>query len=264
MFTFIQMADPHLSGNGYHDLSGEYVIQNFRQAVEEINGLKPAPAFIIVSGDLVESGRTEEYEIYRAIAGQLKCPVYNLAGNHETIEGGFADFEKYAGKLCQSFEHDHCQFILLNGALDQRKYSSAARYAPEQISWLRTELKKSKAKLHPIVVSHFPLEEKWGAVGTAGPEREELLGLLAEYKVPLFIFGHRHGHDYSERNGTAHVLCGSVGWNFQKKPVGYRSYQVHPEYIMSDWKNTGGNIDGNLGYCIKNLRRGHWVNSWRM
>ena len=241
ILTFIQITDSHITPTGIHKMGRQKVAENLRKCVEEINSMKVD--FVIHTGDLVEEGLPEEYKSFMGIMSGLKIKWYALAGNHETLKGTWEDFKKFTSQpLYQSFEYKGCQFILLNGSKNEKKYYGAGFIDDEQLKWLEDQLEKGKDKLYTFVFCHFPLEKKWDGVGIKSPEREKILGLLKKYKVAAFILGHRHKHDYSFTDGTTHILCAAIGWNFLALPVGYRIYKVYPEVTISEWKDLGGNI----------------------
>lgn len=102
LFTFVQFSDIHSQ------------MKNLKTAVEEVNRLRPA--FVVITGDLVEQGLKEEYADFREVISRLRVPWYAVPGNHETIKGTWNDYEAYLEKpLYCSFEYENCQFILLNG-----------------------------------------------------------------------------------------------------------------------------------------------------
>ena len=57
--------------------------EQVRQAVSHLNNLKPSPDAVIVSGDLTDHGRDEEYSVLRELLSPLKVPVFVIPGNHD-------------------------------------------------------------------------------------------------------------------------------------------------------------------------------------
>jgi hypothetical protein len=170
---------------------------------------------------------------------KLDMPWHAVPGNHETLEGTWEDYRMRLGRpLHYVFEHADCQFILLNGSRDEKNYTSAGLIDDDQLRWLERELRGGQQRLCTFVVCHFPLQEKWGGHGIQNPARDRILDLLRTYRVSGFLFGHRHAHDYVHADGTTHVLCAGIGWNFRDE-VGYRVYRVYPEMTVSYWKVLG-------------------------
>src|SRR5262245_15679239 len=110
LFSFVQISDAHIGQS-----PGKARL--LEQVVKDVNGLVPAPAFVIVTGDLTEDGKPEEYAEYKRIIAGLKPGIDHHAcpGNHETTVGRWSDFEKQIGPLYRSFVHKNCLFVLTNG-----------------------------------------------------------------------------------------------------------------------------------------------------
>lgn len=47
------------------------------------NALRERPDAVVVSGDIVNCGRPEEYQVARQILGSLNYPLYLIPGNHD-------------------------------------------------------------------------------------------------------------------------------------------------------------------------------------
>jgi len=56
------------------------------EAVAHINALDPRPDVVIVSGDLTDHGRDDEYEMLREILSKLAMPYFLIPGNHDRRE----------------------------------------------------------------------------------------------------------------------------------------------------------------------------------
>ena len=51
--------------------------------VSQLNALRERPDAVVVSGDIVNCGRPEEYQVARQILGSLNYPLYLIPGNHD-------------------------------------------------------------------------------------------------------------------------------------------------------------------------------------
>ena len=64
----VQLSDPHIVEEGELLLGGIDTATFLREAVEHVNRLDPQPDLVLLTGDLVNEGRPEEYEHLRAAA----------------------------------------------------------------------------------------------------------------------------------------------------------------------------------------------------
>jgi len=90
-FYFIHITDTHLPTHRYYYQHGAESdtteMEDLRAVIDDINLINPA--FVILTGDLVNEGELEDYLGWRAytkakrILGELEVPVYVVAGNHD-------------------------------------------------------------------------------------------------------------------------------------------------------------------------------------
>ncbi len=96
----------------------------------------------------------------------------------------------------------------------------------------RKELERTKNAKHVFVLGHYPVLKAFGG-NVQGPEAKEIMSLLRQYRVAVFLSGHQHRYNYRMHEGTAHVLCDCLCWGE------YRSYQIYhifDDRIIACWK----------------------------
>jgi 3',5'-cyclic AMP phosphodiesterase CpdA len=75
-----QISDTHLA---LDTPDADQRVRDFALTVADINALDPAPDVIVHTGDIVHSGRQDEYAQAAAILAKAHAPVYVLAGNKD-------------------------------------------------------------------------------------------------------------------------------------------------------------------------------------
>jgi serine/threonine-protein phosphatase CPPED1 len=119
-FVFMQMCDTQLGAGGYqHD------IETFRQAVKQINALKPD--FVVICGDLVNNPVEKEFADFNKIRSGFHVPSYCAPGNHDILglskskpyKDALAYYRKVIGKDYYSFEHKGYTFVIVNTQTDR-------------------------------------------------------------------------------------------------------------------------------------------------
>lgn len=110
----VQLSDLHLCPPGQLALRVVDTIALARAAVSTVKALPVRPDFLVISGDLTESGLPEEYRLLREMLDDLGLPLLIVPGNHdhrETLraeldlgphavtEGGFVQFLADIGDL---------------------------------------------------------------------------------------------------------------------------------------------------------------------
>jgi 3',5'-cyclic AMP phosphodiesterase CpdA len=92
--VIVQLSDPHLVAPGRMLMGCIDTAALLAQAVATVGRLRPAPAAVLLSGDLVDAGRADEYAHLRALLAPLRCPLLPMPGNHDAtpaLRAAFAD-----------------------------------------------------------------------------------------------------------------------------------------------------------------------------
>ncbi len=78
-----QISDPHLRPEGqlYKGLVDSNAL--FAAALRQIDALVPQPDAVVLTGDVVDEGRDDEYATARALLAGLRAPLLPLPGNHD-------------------------------------------------------------------------------------------------------------------------------------------------------------------------------------
>lgn len=79
----VQLSDTHIRKPGELAEGRVDTAAGLARAVTVVNGLPQPAAAVIVTGDLVDSGKPAQYEHLRELLAPLACPVYLLPGNHD-------------------------------------------------------------------------------------------------------------------------------------------------------------------------------------
>ena len=87
MINFIHITDLHLS---HPDLDDQRLhsdtTMTFTKIIDEISCLKSIPDFVILSGDLTNTGEKTSYELLKNLLKSFSIPVILALGNHDKRE----------------------------------------------------------------------------------------------------------------------------------------------------------------------------------
>jgi Icc protein len=81
-----QITDTHITAPGTLLNDSIDTASALERAVKALSRLDPLPDVTIVTGDLVDHGKPEEYAHLRAILAPLRMPVFVIPGNHDARE----------------------------------------------------------------------------------------------------------------------------------------------------------------------------------
>ena len=77
-----QFTDTHVSAPGVLHF-GRDSSRYLADAIDAVNALARRPAYVIVTGDLVDYGAGAEYAVFRSVMEGLSIPYYVIPGNHD-------------------------------------------------------------------------------------------------------------------------------------------------------------------------------------
>lgn len=195
LFSFALLTDTHIS------TSNPRPMEDLQRSIADINQ-NPAIEFVVVTGDLSESGDRASIQAIKDALEQLDVPFYAASGNHETTwsESGVMDFSRVFGDSRFAFTHKGMFFIGFNSGPVIRM--ADGHVAPQDIAWLKHNLDSvSQAGDAPIfVLTHYPLRngdvDNW----------YEVTDVLREHNVQCILGGHYHRNLLFDCDGIADVL----------------------------------------------------------
>jgi hypothetical protein len=170
------------------------------------NLLKAAPKFVVVSGDLVDWGESQDdWRIFRQVTKELRERTVYLpaAGNHDVCADRLFEKEFNLEKLYYDRRIGDIHLFIL----DSNDYFRDA----EQLEWLEEKARASDAK-HKIAAFHHPpfSIEPWGDFEQK-PVRERLHPLLVKLKFCAAFCGHHHAFYATSRDGVRYVVTAGGG-----------------------------------------------------
>ncbi|WP_229400804.1 phosphodiesterase [Micromonospora okii] len=149
-----QLSDTHLTTG---TLAAEPATA-LHQALGRVLGLSPRPDHVVITGDLVEHGSTEEYVALRDIVGRFPVPVHLAAGNHddrESLLDVFGGTAHLGGGYSTHYlvEQPDATLLVLDSLAPGE--GGAGRLGPEQLAWLDEALAR-RPTLPAVLCLHHP------------------------------------------------------------------------------------------------------------
>lgn len=198
MTLIAQISDSHICAQGVPAYRIVETNMLAERAVAAVNGLDPQPDFILITGDLVDNGKAEEYELARRIMDDLRAPYAVIPGNHDSSAALKTCYSDCA--WAQQTDGDSLQFVLrigdvrilgLNSAVDGKHYGLLS---DTELDWLEDELERDRSVPTLVALHHPPI-----LTGMHGMDRSKLrnsdalAALLARYdNIVRVVCGHDH------------------------------------------------------------------------
>lgn len=197
-FTFLDLADPQAKKLDEALLA----VNTFEAAVETV----PDASFIVVNGDLVDTGSNEnEWDwLFNNMSDvMLNFTIAPIAGNHEKEPDSFfnhfnlipAEDSETSTGVYYSFDYSNAHFVMMNTNEYSFEYSDLSE---DQVEWMQADIGTAKEEgkwiivvLHkgPYTTSNHATDS--GIMGATGV-RTLIAPMFAELGVDLVLQGHDH------------------------------------------------------------------------
>lgn len=232
-FKFAWISDTHVGSlTGTEDLS---------KTVNDINTVNEID-FILISGDITETGKSSDLLLTKKILDNLNKPYYIIPGNHDTkwSESGCTKFSQIFGRDKFVFNHNGFRFIGMHQGPIMRM--GDGHFSPEDLRWLDSTLSKINDKNLPIIfVTHYPLDnsiDNWFEVGDR----------LKIYNTKAILCGHGHTNRSYNFEGIPGIM-GRSNLRAKEKIGGYNLVEVIRDSIFFT-ERTPGNIVNHFWHKI--------------
>ena len=242
-FSFVQICDPQLGMGGY-----KKDVKSFTLAVNQINELKPD--FVIICGDLVHHASDSTFADFLKIREGFKIPCYVTPGNHDV--GNTPDdvtlryYRKTIGEDYYAFRNKGVSFIVTNTQLWKVNIGNESE---NHDSWFKESLIREGIKGTPvIVIGHYPLylehpDEEEGYFNFPLSKRHELVQLFRKNNVKAYLSGHTHKTVINNYENILLVSGETTSENFDKRPLGFRHWEVSLDTIKHHFVCLQPSID---------------------
>lgn len=214
--------------------------ETFGKIIEQVNALKPV--FAIDNGDLVYSGKPNQYRIFNQMTSGVSTTLCTTLGNHDIRGDGRETYKKLYGPEYYSFDFGGNHFTFLDSS---RGYAEKQAIPDVQYAWLEQDLQKAQGK-RIYVISHVPpidprsgvkpnevqtytdkvekeggfVEQKLEAYSEdesinhgfqTKQEAEKFENLMTKYKVDTVYLSHIHSYYDYTKNGVRYIISGGAG-----------------------------------------------------
>ena len=187
------------------------------RVLRRVATLDPAPEAIVITGDLVDCGRDDEYEeLNRLLDRKLPCPVYVVPGNHDRREAFRAALGHLPGVTADpdfvQYQADIGPFrlIMLDSVVPGAGHGELC---PQRLAFLDAALEAAAGRKVLIGLHHPPVLTGVAAMDSIMLRSSEALlaRAAAHGNVAAILSGHHHRAIHAAHGGTMLLSVPAAG-----------------------------------------------------
>ena len=196
-----QITDTHIKPEGRLAYRVVDTAPYLARCIAAVEAAKPKPDVVLITGDLVDAGKPEEYARLKALLAPLSMPVYLIPGNHDergALHAAFADQDYFpaSGEFLQyTVETWPVRLIGIDTVVPKQGHGELC---DARLNWLEQQLAAEPDRPTIVFMHHPPF-----ATGIAHMDE---LALREPEKFGAIIGKHRQ---------VERVLCGHVHRSIQ-------------------------------------------------
>jgi len=241
-----QISDTHIKMPGKLAYNTVDTARMLRDCVSHITQLKIQPDLILLTGDLVDLGRDEEYDYLRSILAPIKQRIIAIPGNHDerdAMRRAFKDasYLPKSGFLHYAIDGEYPFRII--GLDTLIPYSGAGELCQERLEWIDQTLQQQPYVPSLIIMHHPPFLTGIGHMDDIGLKgREEFAEIMSRHpQVIAILCGHLHRTIHTQVGGRPAMTAPSPSHQIelQINPAAPSHFCLEPPGYLLHWWNEG-------------------------
>ncbi|WP_300296802.1 phosphodiesterase [Ferrovibrio sp.] len=239
-----QITDTHIKLPGKLAYKKVDTAAMLERCVLDLLALQPQPDLILLTGDLVDLGRPEEYDHLKSILSPLKQRIIAIPGNHDERDamrdafahGGYLPKER--GSFLQ-FAIDDEYPLRIVGLDTLIPGQGGGELCAERLDWLDRTLAQKPDMPTLVLMHHPPFETGIGHMDRIGLKgREDFAAIMARHnQVELILCGHLHRTIRASIGGRPALTCPSPAHQvaLDIDPQAPSCFRMEPPGFMLHW-----------------------------
>ena len=206
-----QISDLHIKSPGVLAYGKVDTAAALARCIAELNRLAPRPDLVVISGDLADTPRGEEYDHLRTLLAPLAIPFVAVPGNHDDrglLRAALPD-QPYAaatGPLNSLRRVGELDIVLLDSSVPGAPHGELTAAT---LAWLKATLAASTARPALIFLHHPPFVTGITHMDVQNLRNAAELGaiLRQQPRARLVAAGHVHRATLTTFAGVAATIC---------------------------------------------------------
>lgn len=216
-FLIAQLSDPHVRPRGRLCYGRVDTAAYLERAVAAIGALPQRPDVAVVTGDLVDAGRDEEYALLRELLEPLRIRCLPIPGNHDDRAALLRAFAgeawmggcEAAGEVRYAIEDMPVRIVALDTVIPGEP---GGRLSDDSIAWLEATLSARRDAPTVVIMHHPPFPSFIGHMDAMGLDNPAALAAVISRhpQVQAVLCGHLHRSIQTRFAGTIAMTCPST------------------------------------------------------
>ena len=248
-----QITDTHIKAPGRLSYGKVDTCLYLEQCINHINALSPQPDVVLVTGDITDFGRPEEYRQAGLLLNQLTMSYFVIPGNHDLPEAMRVEFSDHSylpvdGFLQYVIEDYPVRMIGLDTQVIGKPYGLMCQ---ERLDWLEQQLLAQPDKSTLLFMHHPPFTTGIEHMDVHNCRNADALGNLVEQhsQIKYILCGHVHRQIEIAWHRTVVAIGPGPGHSvaLDLNPNGPAAFRLEPRAIkLLHW--NGAHLIGHLSY----------------
>lgn len=209
-----QVTDPHIKAEGKLAYKKVDTALNLSHCVDHLMNLVIPPDLILMTGDLTDFGRPEEYELLRRLISPFDMPIFVVPGNHDdriNFRQAFSDHDYLPAKgefLHYVVEEYPLRMIGLDTTIPGKP---GGEMCSKRLEWLDRQLRAKPDAPTLLFMHHPPIKTGIEHMDVQNCGNSEALGVLVEQHPQVFqiLCGHVHRPIHTQWHGVTVTIAPS-------------------------------------------------------
>lgn len=188
---FIHITDTHLLDNSKETFHNINTKKSLESVLDKCHADYTGIDFILVTGDISQTGSQESYTLFQTVLKQLDVAVYCVPGNHDTPRLLQQVEPNCPVDSVNIFQFGKFSLLLLNSCVENNHHGKISQ---DGLLEIENHLNTRQDQINIIAVHHPPvlINSKW-LDALSLQNKSEFLQLLNKHSQnTLVLFGHIH------------------------------------------------------------------------
>ena len=244
---FIHITDTHLLNQPDETFNDLNTKKTFEKVLSQSQTRYPDIDFLLLTGDISQTGTEDSYTLFQTIIQQYDLPIYCVPGNHDTPKLLQRIVPNCPDNSINIIQLGKFSLVLLNSWVENKHHGMLTQRCLQQ---LEEHLQNSEDQFNIIAIHHPPVLINSIWLDEIGLQNKvEFLQIINNYSQnTLLLFGHIHQEIDQQLNKLRLLSTPSTCHQFKANSETMHCIYMPPPAYRIVKLSTANNIDTQVHY----------------